>query len=172
MKSWGKTTLLLVSCVLVIFLAYRQGGFAAWYLGICLSLIWIQAGLFYVFALKGLNLNRRLSGDVFLAGEDVTIVLEIQHRSWVPLPWLLLKETWIHEGNGRKLTYSKLLFPWFQKSILLPYKMTHLMRGSYRLLILKLRRGTSLASRFAKYRGKIYNVMLCIHGRMHWDGTG
>jgi uncharacterized protein (DUF58 family) len=132
MKSWGKTSLLLVSCVLVIFLAYHQGGVAAWYLGICLSLIWIQAGLFYVFALKGLNLNRRLSGDVFLAGEDVTVVLEIQHRSWIPLPWLLLKETWIHEGNGRKLTYSKLVFPWFQKSILLPYKMTHLMRGSYR----------------------------------------
>jgi uncharacterized protein (DUF58 family) len=132
MKNWGKTTLLLIGCVLSIVLAYRQGGFAAWYLGICLSLIWIQAGMFYVFALKDLRLARHMSGEVFLAGDEVTIVLEIKHRSPLPMPWLLIKETWIHEGSGRKLTYSKLLFPWFQHTLLLSYKITNLMRGSYR----------------------------------------
>ena len=76
MKSWGKTTLLVVGCVLSIVLAYWQGGFAAWYLGICLTFIWIQAGLFYVFALKGLTVSRQLSGEVFVSGEDVTITLQ------------------------------------------------------------------------------------------------
>lgn len=132
MKSWGKTTLLFIGCVLSILLAYRQGGLAAWYLGICLSFIWIQAGMFYVFALKDLRLTRHMSGEVFLAGDEVKIVLEIKHRSPLPMPWLLIKETWIHEGSGRKLSYSKLLFPWFQRTLKLSYKITNLMRGSYR----------------------------------------
>ena len=38
MRSWGKTSLLVVGCVLSIVLAYWQGGFAAWYIGICLTL--------------------------------------------------------------------------------------------------------------------------------------
>ncbi|WNR45049.1 DUF58 domain-containing protein [Paenibacillus roseipurpureus] len=132
MKSWGKTTLLFAACVGSIYLAYQQGGVGAWYLGICLSLIWIQAGFFYVFALKGLQVNRHLSSNVLVSGDDLTIVLEIKHQSPVPLPWLVVKETWMHEGSGMKLSYSKLLFPWFQRTCVLPYRITHLLRGSYR----------------------------------------
>ncbi|MEC0268398.1 DUF58 domain-containing protein [Paenibacillus anseongense] len=132
MKSWGKSSLLFVGCVLSVLLVYWQGGFAAWYLGCCLTLIWIQAGLFYVFAFKGLSINRQLSGEVFVAGEDITISLGIAHRARMPMPWLVVKETWVHEGSGAQLIYSKLLFPWFQSTILFRYKITGLMRGVYR----------------------------------------
>ncbi|SDO66064.1 Uncharacterized conserved protein, DUF58 family, contains vWF domain [Paenibacillus sp. yr247] len=132
MKSWGKTSLLVVGCVLSIFLAYWQGGFAAWYLGSCLTLIWLQAGLFYVFALKGLTVSRQLSDEVFISGEDVTITLRVGHRMLLPLPWMVVKETWVHEGSGVKLIYSKLLFPLFRSNLLLHYKITGLMRGVYR----------------------------------------
>lgn len=132
MKSWGKTTLLAVGSVLSIVLVYWQGGFAAWYLGICLTIIWFQAGLFYVFALKGLTVSRQLSGEVFVSGEDVTITLQVGHRTLLPLPWMIIKETWVHEGSGGKLSYSKLLFPGFRSALILHYKMTGLMRGVYR----------------------------------------
>jgi uncharacterized protein (DUF58 family) len=132
MKSWGKTSLLIVGCVLSILLAYWQGGFAAWYLGSCLTFIWLQAGLFYVFALKGLTISRKLSGEVFISGEDVRITLSVQHRTLLPLPWMVIKETWVHEGSGVMLSYSKLLFPWFRSTLLLHYKITGLMRGVYR----------------------------------------
>lgn len=132
MKSWGKTSLLFAGCVLSVLLAYWQGGFAAWYLGICLTLIWIQAGLFYVLAFQGLSINRQLSGEVFVAGEDVRITLGIEHRARMPLPWMVIKETWVHEGSGAQISYSKLLFPWFQSTLLVHYKITGLMRGVYR----------------------------------------
>ncbi|MEC0229611.1 DUF58 domain-containing protein [Paenibacillus alba] len=132
MKSWGKSLLLFAGCVLAVCLAYWQGGFAAWYLGICLLLIWLQAGLFYVFALKGLSVNRQLSGEVFLSGEEVTIRLGVDHLTRIPLPWIVIRENWVHEGSGVKLSYSKLLFPWFRSSLLLHYKITGLMRGVYR----------------------------------------
>lgn len=138
MKSWGKMTLLVVGCVLSIVLAYWQGGFAAWYLGICLTFIWIQAGFIYVFALKGLHVRRQLSGEVFISGEAVKVALQVGHRTLMPLPWMVIKETWIHEGSGVKLIHSKLLFPWFRSDFLLHYQITGLMRGVYRFDSLEL----------------------------------
>ncbi|WP_310194705.1 DUF58 domain-containing protein [Bacillus sp. 3255] len=132
MKSWGKTSLLFAGCLLSVLLAYRQGGYAAWYLGICLTLIWLQAGLFYVFALRGLTISRQLSAEVFVSGEDLRVSLAVSHPARLPLPWLVLKETWIHEGSGAKLVYSKLLFPWFKSAIAIDYKITALLRGVYR----------------------------------------
>ncbi|RTE07983.1 DUF58 domain-containing protein [Paenibacillus whitsoniae] len=132
MKSWGKALLLFAACVGMAVLAYMQGGADAWYLSVCFALIWVQAGLFYVFALRGLRVQRRLSGDVFLAGDTVTAQLDIRHHTPVPMPWLLVRETWIHEGSGTPLIYSKLLFPWWKTNLCLPYKITGLMRGAYR----------------------------------------
>ncbi|TXK75395.1 DUF58 domain-containing protein [Paenibacillus sp. N3.4] len=132
MKSWGKTLLLAVGCVVSMGVAYSQGGVAAWYLVDCLVFIWLQAGFFYLFALRGLSVHRLLSDEVCVSGEEVNIKLEIAHRSWIPLPWMVVKETWIHEGSGRKLIYSKLLFPWFRSTCELSYKITYLTRGVYR----------------------------------------
>ncbi|WP_261303903.1 DUF58 domain-containing protein [Paenibacillus andongensis] len=132
MRSWGKMSLLVVGSVLSMVLVYWQGGFAAWYLGICLTFIWIQAGLFYVFALKGLTVSRQLSGEVFVSGEDVDITLQVGYRTFLPLPWMIIKDNWVHEGSGVKLSYSKLVFPWFRSAFILHYKMTGLMRGVYR----------------------------------------
>jgi uncharacterized protein (DUF58 family) len=134
MKSWGKSLLLLVGCLLSAFLTYKQGGFASWFLLDCFILILVQASLVYLFALRGLSIDRVLSQTVCMSGEEIVTSLHIAHRSIVPLPWLVVKETWLHEGSGNKVTYRKLLFPWFHSSFTLHYRFMGPARGVYRFL--------------------------------------
>jgi len=132
MKSWGKLLLLTAGCLLAAVLTYTQGGYASWLMLDIFVIILVQAWLVYVFALQGLQVSRTLAQSVSMSGEEMAVSLHISHRSMLPLPWLVLRETWLHEGSGAKLTYRKLLFPWFRTSFTLHYQITGLMRGVYR----------------------------------------
>ncbi|MBD0382280.1 DUF58 domain-containing protein [Paenibacillus sedimenti] len=132
MKSWGKLLLLVIGCLLSGVLTYTQGGLASWFLLDCLLIVLLQAVLVYTVALKGLQASRSLSAPISTSGEDLVIVLHITHRSPIPLPWFIIKESWLHEGSHAKFTYRKLLFPWFRTSFTLHYRITGLMRGVYR----------------------------------------
>ncbi|NEW08102.1 DUF58 domain-containing protein [Paenibacillus sp. SYP-B3998] len=132
MRSWGKSLLLTVGCLLSFVLAITQGGFASWFLLDCFLFILVQAGFVYMCALRGLGVERTLSQTVGIAGEELIVTLQITHRSLLPLPWLIAKETWLHEATGNKLSHRKLLFPWFRSSVFIRYRITELMRGSYR----------------------------------------
>ncbi|MEW9702382.1 DUF58 domain-containing protein [Paenibacillus sp. SI8] len=131
MKSWRKTGLLAVGCLVGAGLVYMQGGFASWFLLVCFSIVLLQSGMVYAFALKGATVERTLSHRVCVSGEEMIVDVHIAHRSLLPLPWLVVKETWFHEGSGTRLIYRKLLFPWFQGSFAWHYRFIGLARGVY-----------------------------------------
>ncbi|UJF32757.1 DUF58 domain-containing protein [Paenibacillus hexagrammi] len=132
MRSSGKMLLLTAGCVLLAVLVFRRGGFAAWFVLDIFLMIWLQAALLQVSAFRGFRIERTLSQTVGVSGQELDITLQIAHSSWLPMPWLLIKESWTHSAFEGKVVYRRLLFPWFRKSIVLRYRITGLMRGVYR----------------------------------------
>jgi uncharacterized protein (DUF58 family) len=107
------------------------GGKPVWTLFYALTAFMLYAGLTVMLCFQGLESKREVR-ERYVGGRDAEVIVELKIISWVPLLWLMLKETWIHENTGERLTYGKMVFPWFRRSITFRYAMKSLPRGVYR----------------------------------------
>jgi uncharacterized protein (DUF58 family) len=131
MKSWTKSLVLLLGCGLSGWLAVSQGGFASWLLFDSLLSIWLYALGLQWFSMGQLQVKRTLSTPIGTSGDDLLISVQVSFRSPLPLPWLVWKETWLHEASGERLHFRKLMFPGFRQSLSVHYRLTALQRGAY-----------------------------------------
>jgi uncharacterized protein (DUF58 family) len=131
MKTWFNWLILLAGCGLAGFLAENRGGFISYYLFLCALAFLLYAVLLQAFACKGIQAQHDLSSYICLSGEELLVSVQASYHSLLPLPWLVLHDTWMHTGSGEKLQFHKLLFPWFRRSFRIRYRILGLQRGQY-----------------------------------------
>jgi uncharacterized protein (DUF58 family) len=123
--------MLIGGCLALWAIGYQYGGFAAWFLFYCFVAILLNASMLSLSSLSGLKVERVLSHTAAIAGEDLLIAVRVTYGSLMPLPWLVVKEEWVHHGDERKINYQKLMFPWFRSSFVFRYRLMALERGIY-----------------------------------------
>ncbi|KIL36375.1 hypothetical protein SD70_31620, partial [Gordoniibacillus kamchatkensis] len=132
--SFWKTLLALLSWAAAGALAVQYGGYAAWFVFDALTAAFAIGLAVRLGALHRIEVWHELSAARLLEGEEQTVAVRLHHRSFVPVPWLLLEEHWKRTGEATSRTYRKLLFPWFRKTLEYRYTLTGLPRGEYRLV--------------------------------------
>lgn len=119
----------LVSALFVLL----QSSFSSWFLLSSVSVL-----LFYILivpaaAMSKVNARREVVHSPYAGGEaNVRMVLECS--SWLPLPWLGVRDVWQDAPVGVKeqgsVTVERLCFPWFRSSVEFRYTFP-LLRGTY-----------------------------------------
>ncbi|TBL69400.1 DUF58 domain-containing protein [Paenibacillus thalictri] len=133
MKNNGLTLcVLLVVWGVAAYVCAEWGGRPAGTLLYALSALLVYAGLTWLMSLHGLASARDVDKMRLVDGEDAEVTVQARIGSVLPLVWLLLEETWVHENSGERLSYGKLLFPWFRRHVTFRYTMPKMERGIYR----------------------------------------
>ncbi|WP_068776972.1 DUF58 domain-containing protein [Paenibacillus sp. FJAT-26967] len=101
------------------------------------ALLWCNAcsgAALFLFTLNGAVLDREIRVSRLTAGQTAQIRLHINHRSFLPVCWLAVREYWQHEERGESSCVTLLCFPWFRRTIPLNYRIEHIQRGHYTLM--------------------------------------
>lgn len=133
MRSMVKGLLFAAAWAGCLTLALLQGGEAAWFLaeafGVALLVaVWLRFG-----SLHRMDVRHELSAERIVEGDELAVGVSLRHRSFAPVPWLLVEEAWQRAGEPAPRTFRKLLFPWFRAALEYRYTLTGLPRGEYRL---------------------------------------
>ncbi len=103
------------------------GGSGLLFLSVAAGIL-LSGGLaLYAFGPRGFNIKRTVTPVSTIAGNTVTVKLHVRFRSWIPLPWMIIKESW---SGG---SHRELLFPGFRRTFIFTYTLSQLSRGEHRL---------------------------------------
>jgi uncharacterized protein (DUF58 family) len=114
-------------------LGYVQGGYAPWFVFDAMTAALALGAAIRFGALRRVEVRHEIAAVRLLEGEEQTVTVRLKHRSFVPVPWLLLEEEWKGSGEAAVRTHRKLLFPWFRTTLEYRYTLAGLPRGEYRL---------------------------------------
>ncbi|MCR8643031.1 DUF58 domain-containing protein [Paenibacillus sp. N1-5-1-14] len=134
MRIGGKWLFLLVMSAIWLTISLTFGGVVSWFLTGVFGLLFITSILFPLVALIQVEVSHTLSTNRIQSGTELFVSLDIKQRSLIPLPWLIIQETWQHEGGSGELEFRQLVFPWFYSRLNSSYVMNNLHRGTYRLV--------------------------------------
>lgn len=142
MKEW-KIGVLLVICVAMGAGAYSLGYFILWYLTGCLLMMLTLAGWTFFYALEGYRFRRIAHVPSLHEHGLMKITLRIERTGiiLVPIPWLVIKESWVHHQTKRAFHFQWFFMPWWKRQIQLDYDFVQLARGQYNVQAMTLRSG-------------------------------
>ncbi|MCD1258808.1 DUF58 domain-containing protein [Paenibacillus athensensis] len=133
MKNRGSYMLLSAASLSAGTLALTRGGVGAWFLLAASASLLMYAVVLPLFVLKSLSAEHRMAYPACRAGDPMAFALQLSYSGLLPLLWLVVQVSWLHESSGQLVRYRKLLFPGFRRSTTLHYRLTGLWRGHYRL---------------------------------------
>jgi uncharacterized protein (DUF58 family) len=108
-----------------------QGGQSAAFL-LIVSAVWLASALgTRMLLLREVEAESRLEVSRLYAGDRAQVTLRIRHRSYWPVIWLVVKETWLH-SSGTSMELRQLIVPWFRTVVKVTYTLRDLQRGEYR----------------------------------------
>ncbi|WP_270619339.1 DUF58 domain-containing protein [Paenibacillus macerans] len=129
-KFWRVAAVWLVCLLYVLF----QGGKTSFMLLMMVSVLaayWAIGGLGGVKRIRGTrNLSLEERGGVLQAGQQVLVRLRLQLPAFMPLPYLVIRET-LKRHNGDTWAFEDSVVPYFRGRAELVYKTPPLERGKY-----------------------------------------
>ncbi|WP_442603033.1 DUF58 domain-containing protein [Paenibacillus sp. KN14-4R] len=168
MKTGGKWFFLLVMSAIWLTMSLSFGGVANWFLVGVFGLLTISALLFPLLTLIQVEVSHTLSAKCVVSGNDIFVSVDVKQRSLLPLPWLIIKETWQHDGGGGDLEFQQLIFPWFHSRMNVSYVLNGLHRGTYRLIRTELIAGDFLG--FTVRKRSLVQKKTCLITPKPWLG--
>ncbi|SDJ52404.1 DUF58 domain-containing protein [Salimicrobium halophilum] len=152
----GKFLFLILLFAILFSYAMFQGGFVSWFLFYAFLPFLIYMTALLLYPLSDWKVTRRPSKRLVEAGDSVVIELEA-HRSFpFPLYYMTIEEsfpdTLQREDRAREKfvswdepvverTMKQVLFPWFQKTFRLRYRLEHVPRGDHHFGSVRVRTG-------------------------------
>lgn len=102
-----------------------HGGASALYLLLLAGMMVISGLLMQWLGPRGIRVKRLLPDPVITAGETAVMQVQLEFRSFLPVPWLAV-EDYFTGGSSRQV-----LFPGFRRRLEYSYELCHLPRGVY-----------------------------------------
>lgn len=140
MRRWGDFAAFLALFGVILALWIWKGGQSAAFLFVGMAVLLMAALGSALLPLRGVYAESRVEASRLYAGETTRVTLRIRHRSYWPVMWLVVRETWQHTG-GDIVEFRQLLFPWFRSEMTLQYELRDLPRGQYRSIGVELYTG-------------------------------
>ncbi|MFC0215945.1 DUF58 domain-containing protein [Paenibacillus chartarius] len=134
MGSIGNAIALFCAWMLSGLLGWLQGGYATWFVFEALSVIVAMTVMIRFGALRQVSVHHELSAMRITEGRPLVVSVLLEHRSRVPVPWLLVEEEWRRSGDAHSKLVRRLLFPWFRSALGYQYTLAGLPRGEYTLV--------------------------------------
>jgi uncharacterized protein (DUF58 family) len=126
-----------------------QGGFVSWFLFYSVLPIVLYSVSMAFYPIHRLKIERLISKDKLMAGEEVEITITLSRRSYFPLfylvledviPEALLRET-RYDENAHQIQSRVLLFPLFRKRLTYSYAISPAPRGLFKFDQITVRTG-------------------------------
>lgn len=112
--------------------ALLQGGFSPWFLFYSTSVIGLYAMGVQLFSLQRIEAGRQLSGNGFMAGEDVKVILTVTFRSRFPFAWLIVQDQIVQDGKSVPVNHRRMFMPGLKTAVIYQYAIPSIARGKYR----------------------------------------
>jgi uncharacterized protein (DUF58 family) len=141
----GIIILLLITFSFAMF----QGGFVSWFLFYSVLPVVLYSILMAFYPIHWLKIDRVISKDKLMAGEEITVTITLTRRSNFPLFYLVvedlipesLKREARYDGNAHQVQSRILLFPLFRKRLKYSYTINPAPRGLFKFDEIMVRTG-------------------------------
>lgn len=140
MRRYLPLLLLTLLCAGTTLWVLLQDGFSAWFAFSFLCGVWFNAVSVLVFGIMKADIVRRVSRGVLLAGDELTVELDVRQVSYAPVVWVAVTDRWDRQQGEEIFAYRTLVFPWFRSRFVCRYRVQGLPRGVYRF------RGTEIVT--------------------------
>lgn len=105
------------------------GGRSAWFLFYSLGALLLYIGL-HVVALRSAVAERSIQRETLTAGQDLEVTVEVKLRTWLPMLWLAVEESWSRQGRKYR-GIRKLFIAGFRTKLRYSYVIPRVERGHY-----------------------------------------
>jgi hypothetical protein len=140
-----KRSVLLACSIVGGIVGYGSSSFIVWYCSGCMFVLFVMASAIERHALTNYRVVRiahsdrennvvETNGQVHLVLDKLigfTLCMKRPHRVVIPLPWVTVKESWLHVQTGRKISFHWVFTPWWSRTIRINYHLIDLERGQY-----------------------------------------
>ncbi|EIT84438.1 hypothetical protein A374_15424 [Fictibacillus macauensis ZFHKF-1] len=131
--------LFITSCACSFLYAIILGGFISWFLFYALLFCLTYVLLLRILPLQGMEIERSLSKDRIMAGEEVTIKLTISRHSLFPILYFIIEDllppslsrSIVETGKDAQVSGKVIYFPFFQRTFSYEFRVKPVPRGIF-----------------------------------------
>ncbi len=100
-------------------------------------------GLVAVYPLRAFQVTRDVSSAQLTSGDRLSVTIRLTRRLPFPLTYMVIEDV-MPETLGERRSAKQLVFPWFQRKLMLQYELPQVPRGEHHLHTIRVRTGDVL----------------------------
>lgn len=157
LKFVGNLLFIIILSLLLYAFAMFQGGFVSWFLFFSFLPIFLYQIVLLLYPIQNWKVTRSLSTQTVSAGDTISVIIHLKRKLPLPLYYCVFEEIipntlkkvddgpqkFIHLHEPSQLythrQVKRIFFPFFRRSVDIPYELKKVPRGEHQLFAIRLR---------------------------------